>query len=158
MRKFLYINLLVAAIYCSGCSSSYRLTIDSTPQNATLYCSGWAPKKTPAKLYYNKDDLDSYIVLPDCYVQLPCGAKAEVPRNMTVYERGGTIYTAERPSSYPNAELDYQNDYRQKQLQLQQEQLQLQQEQLNEMRRTKYQSTDCRRDFLGNVHCETSRW
>ena len=65
MRKFLYINLLVVAIYCSGCSSSYKLTIDSTPQNATLYCSGWAPKNTPAKLYYNKNDLDSYIVLPE---------------------------------------------------------------------------------------------
>lgn len=151
MRRFLYINLLAVAVYCSGCSSSYELTIDSTPQNATLYCSGWAPKKTPAKLYYNKDDLDSYIVLPNCYVQWPSGAKAEVPRNMTVYESGGTIYTAERPSSYPNAELDYQNDYRQKQLQLQQEQL-------NEMRRTKYQSTDCRRDFWGNVHCKTSSW
>ena len=151
MRKFLYINLLVVAIYCSGCSSSYKLTIDSTPQNATLYCSGWAPKNTPAKLYYNKNDLDSYIVLPDCYVQWPSGAKVEDPRNVPLYETGGTIFTAIRPAGYPNAELDYQNDYRQKQLQLQQEQL-------NEMRRTKYQSTDCRRDFLGNVHCETSNW
>jgi len=155
MSKCLFLGVVVAtAMYCTGCSTSYKLTIDSKPQSATLYCSGWDSRTTPVELYYDKSDLDSYIVLPDCYVQWPSGAKTGVPRKMTVYSSGGTLYTAERPNDYPNIELDYQYDFRNKQIQLQNQQLEIQREQLYEMNRmNRPRTTNCHSDNYGNVSC-----
>lgn len=165
MRRLFMIAIAVA-LYCSGCSSSYHIKIDSDPQSAKMICGGNVVGLTPLNFYIPEKDIEERKTSSGeldmgtpCDIVWASGAKTETPRFFRIYENG-TVFTAQRPSDHPNAELDYQIDYRNKQIdyrnkqiELQNEQLQIQRMQLYEMSRPR--TTNCYSDFFGNVHCRS---
>ena len=152
--------VIAVVIYCSGCSSKYQyyLKIDSNPQSAKIVCST-VIGETPMTLYLTEEDLEQYKISSTeldlgepCDIVWASGAKTKTPRFYKIYDKG-TVFTAQRPTDHPNAELDYQVDFRNKQLKLQDQQLQIQRQQLYEMSQPR--TTNCRSDFLGNVRCSS---
>lgn len=158
MRRLFMIAIAVA-LYCSGCSSKYHLRIDSDPQSAKVICKGQVIGLTPSDFYIPKEDLEKHktsageLQVGECDIVWASGATTKTPRVYPVYDSGGTVFTAQRPNDHPNAELDYQVDFRNKQIQLQNQQLLIQQQQLYEMSRPRY--TNCSSDFFGNVRCSS---
>lgn len=166
MRR-LFIIVIAVALYCSGCSSSYHIKIDSDPQSAKMICGGNVVGLTPLDFSISEEEQEKRKTSSGeldmgtpCDIVWASGAKTKTPRFFRIYDSGGTVFTAQRPNDHPNAELDYQIDYRNKQIKLQNEQLQLQNEQLQIQRQQLYEmsrprTTNCYSDFFGNVHCRS---
>lgn len=158
MRKLL-MSVIIVTLYCSGCSSKYHLKIDSVPQSAKIICNGKVYALTPVDLYLPEEVIERHktssgeLDIGQCDIVWASGATTKTPRFYPVYDSGSTVFTAQRPNDHPNAELDYQIDFRNKQIELQNQQLLIQQQQLYEMSKPRY--TNCWSDFLGNVHCSS---
>lgn len=92
----LYIVLLVLIL--TGCSNNYPVKFDSTPQGASVICSGQNFGYTPITLYYDKDKIRNDTIINDCKAQWSSGASANFPSRIRVYPTGGTVVTLPRPN------------------------------------------------------------
>ncbi len=90
--------LAIMLLILSGCSSQYVVTYDSSPQGASLVCSGKNWGYTPKKLYYDESvKKQETINVSDCSANWVSGARKSYPSNLKVFPQGGTIISLDRP-------------------------------------------------------------
>ncbi len=83
-----------------GCASNqYAVTFDTTPQGATLICSGQDYGYTPVTLYYDKSNITSNTMnVSNCKAVWSSGASRQYPYNLQVFESGGSKIALPRPN------------------------------------------------------------
>jgi hypothetical protein len=92
--------VLAAVSTTAGCSSGYLVKLDSTPQGATVVCSGTDQGYTPATVRYEKSaESKSYIDASKCTAKWSSGVKATYPAHLKVATKGPTTFTLPRPDA-----------------------------------------------------------
>ena len=106
MFKIRALAVLAAVSTAAGCSSGYLVKLDSTPQGATVVCSGTDQGYTPTAVHYEKSaENHSYIDASNCTAKWQSGAKATYPAHLKVPPEGPITSTLARPD-VPGYEKD----------------------------------------------------
>jgi hypothetical protein len=101
MFKSNFLVVLATLSAASGCTTSkYFVNFDSTPQGASLVCSGTNYGYTPVTLYYDKSvKTQSYLNVSNCSAVWSSGVSAAYSAYLPVYSQGGTNTTLPRPDA-----------------------------------------------------------
>lgn len=100
MFKTKVLVVLAAVSATVGCSTKYQVKFDSTPQGATVVCSGTNHGYTPVTLYYDKSvKSQSYINVSNCSAVWSSGVNAAYPAYLKVFPQSSTVITLPRPSA-----------------------------------------------------------
>jgi hypothetical protein len=119
MKQVGLLIFLVSLFIFGGCSSKYIVQFNTTPQGATLICSGRNWGYTPTKLTLPEEvKQQPYIDASDCEAHWASGAIATYGSQVPIYPSGGTVLNLNRPPG-PGYEIDAEFNLKLQQMQYQ---------------------------------------
>jgi hypothetical protein len=161
-KIILALVLLVPLFILGGCSSKYVVTFDTTPQGATLVCSGKNWGHTPKKLYYDESvKQQPYLNVSNCEAHWVSGARETYHSRATIFPSGGTILTLERPSG-PGYAIDAEYNMKRQQMEYQRRSVEAAERSAKAaedaafqalMNSTKDTSVTCNPNYIGGFTC-----